>query len=267
MTKSFSWNELDERAVAFGKALAADAVEKVGSGHPGAAISLTAAAYLLYQKEMRVDPACPTWLGRDRFILSAGHASVMQYVQLVLAGYGLEVSDLEQLRRRGSRTPAHPEYGHTPGVEATTGPLGSGFAAAVGMAAAARREHGLYDAATPAGESIFDHNIYGFWGIFIVQTMSFFPVCYMMLKGLLKNIDPSLEEAARDMGASRWKVFTSVTLPLILPGLAQRRQRRRLLRGRKSPARGPRSCSRRNQASFTNPPEHHHCLAMPHQAG
>lgn len=160
MTKSFSWNELDERAVAFGKALAADAVEKVGSGHPGAAISLTAAAYLLYQKEMRVDPACPTWLGRDRFILSAGHASVMQYVQLVLAGYGLEVSDLEQLRRRGSRTPAHPEYGHTPGVEATTGPLGSGFAAAVGMAAAARREHGLYDAATPAGESIFDHNIY-----------------------------------------------------------------------------------------------------------
>ena len=160
MTKSFSWNELDERAVAFGKALAADAVEKVGSGHPGAAISLTAAAYLLYQKEMRVDPACPTWLGRDRFILSAGHASVMQYVQLVLAGYGLEVSDLEQLRRRGSRTPAHPEYGHTPGVEATTGPLGSGFAAAVGMAAAARREHGLYDAATPASESIFDHNIY-----------------------------------------------------------------------------------------------------------
>ena len=115
MTKSFSWNELDERAVAFGKALAADAVEKVGSGHPGAAISLTAAAYLLYQKEMRVDPACPTWLGRDRFILSAGHASVMQYVQLVLAGYGLEVSDLEQLRKRGSRTPAHPEYGHTPG--------------------------------------------------------------------------------------------------------------------------------------------------------
>ena len=160
MTKSFSWNELDERAVAFGKALAADAVEKVGSGHPGAAISLTAAAYLLYQKEMRVDPACPTWLGRDRFILSAGHASVMQYVQLVLAGYGLEVSDLEQLRKRGSRTPAHPEYGHTPGVEATTGPLGSGFAAGVGMAAAARREHGLYDAATPAGESIFDHNIY-----------------------------------------------------------------------------------------------------------
>jgi len=137
MTKSFSWNELDERAVAFGKALAADAVEKVGSGHPGAAISLTAAAYLLYQKEMRVDPACPTWLGRDRFILSAGHASVMQYVQLVLAGYGLEVSDLEQLRERGSRTPAHPEYGHTPGVEATTGPLGSGFAAGVGMAGGA----------------------------------------------------------------------------------------------------------------------------------
>ncbi|MBS6071348.1 MAG: transketolase [Actinomyces urogenitalis] len=160
----FSLTDDDRKAVAVSKALAADAVEKAGSGHPGTAISLAGVAYLLYQYEMACDPANPQWLGRDRFVLSAGHASVLQYVQLTLAGYGLEVSDLEQLRQAGSLTPGHPEYGHTKGVETTTGPLGAGLSNAVGLAMAARREHGLFDAATPAGESVFDHFVYTIMG-------------------------------------------------------------------------------------------------------
>src|SRR5690606_27409987 len=127
------------------KALAADAVENVGNGHPGTAISMAPAAYLLYQNEMAADPTDPTWLGRDRFILSAGHACLLQYVQLYLGGFGLELQDLKDLRSWGSRTPGHPEVHHTPGVEATTGPLGQGIAMAVGMAMGNRRVRGLMD--------------------------------------------------------------------------------------------------------------------------
>ena len=158
--KAFEWSELDERAVKSIKALAADAVEKVGNGHPGTPISLAPVAYTLFQKVMRHDPADPHWVGRDRFVLSAGHASLTLYLQLVLAGYGLEMNDLESLRTWGSQTPGHPEFGHTDGVEITTGPLGQGLASAVGMAFAARKERGLFDADAPAGQSPFDHNIY-----------------------------------------------------------------------------------------------------------
>jgi transketolase len=155
-----AWSELDTRAIDTARILAADAVEKAGNGHPGTAISLAPVGYLLYQKVMRVDPSDPQWLGRDRFVLSAGHSSLTQYTQLFLAGYGLEVADLEALRTWGSKTPGHPEYGHTDGVEVSTGPLGAGIANAVGMAMAARRERGLLDPDAPAGESIFDRFVY-----------------------------------------------------------------------------------------------------------
>ncbi len=154
------WSDLDDRAVRTIKALAADAVEKVGNGHPGTAISLAPAAYLLFQKVMRHDPTDPTWVGRDRFVLSAGHSSLTLYLQLFLAGYGLEIGDIESLRTWGSLTPGHPEWGHTRGVEITTGPLGQGFASAVGMAFAARRERGLLDPDAAAGTSPFDHSIF-----------------------------------------------------------------------------------------------------------
>ncbi|MFC7879703.1 transketolase [Isoptericola sp. NPDC057391] len=154
------WSSLDDRAVKTIKALAADAVEKVGNGHPGTAISLAPAAYLLFQKTMRHDPSDPHWVGRDRFVLSAGHSSLTLYLQLFLAGYGMELEDLEALRTWGSQTPGHPEYRHTPGVEITTGPLGQGLASAVGMAFAARRERGLLDPDAAAGESPFDHHVY-----------------------------------------------------------------------------------------------------------
>ncbi|VEI12412.1 transketolase [Trueperella bialowiezensis] len=157
---TFDWSALDQKAVDTARVLAADAVQKVGNGHPGAALSLAPAAYLLYQKVMRHDPADHEWLGRDRFILSAGHSSLTQYVQLFLAGAGLEMDDLKALRTEGSATPGHPEYRHTKGVEMTTGPLGQGFASAVGMAMASRRAHGLYDPDTPDGESIFDNHVY-----------------------------------------------------------------------------------------------------------
>ncbi|RWZ61347.1 transketolase [Labedella populi] len=154
------WDEIDEKAVDTARILAADAVEKVGNGHPGTAMSLAPAAYLLFQKVMRRDPRDQDWLGRDRFILSAGHSSLTQYVQLYLGGYGLELDDLKALRTWGSKTPGHPEYGHTDGVEITTGPLGQGLASSVGFAYAARYERGLFDAETPAGESPFDHFVY-----------------------------------------------------------------------------------------------------------
>ena len=154
------WDEIDGRAVDAARVLAADAVEKVGNGHPGTAMSLAPAAYLLYQRVMRHDPADKNWPGRDRFILSAGHSSLTQYVQLYLGGFGLELDDLKSLRTWGSKTPGHPEYGHTDGVEITTGPLGQGLASAVGFAYAARYERGLFDPETPAGESPFDHHIY-----------------------------------------------------------------------------------------------------------
>jgi len=154
------WTDLDRRAVDTVRVLAMDAVEKCGSGHPGTAMSLAPAAYLLYQRVMRHDPADPTWTGRDRFVLSAGHSSLTLYIQLYLAGYGLELEDLQALRAWGSLTPGHPEHGHTEGVETTTGPLGQGVGNAVGMAMAARRERGLLDPDTPQGESVFDHQIY-----------------------------------------------------------------------------------------------------------
>ena len=161
---SFEWTELDQRAVDTGRALAADAVQKVGNGHPGTAISLSPAAYLLFQKVMRHDPSDAKWLGRDRFVLSIGHSSLTLYNQLFFSGYGLELDDLKALRTEGSLTPGHPEYGHTDGVEMTTGPLGQGLSSAVGMAMAARRERALLDPEAPAGQSPFDHFIYVFVG-------------------------------------------------------------------------------------------------------
>ncbi|WP_188989165.1 transketolase [Saccharopolyspora thermophila] len=154
------WTELDQRAVDTARVLAADAVEHCGSGHPGTAMSLAPAAYALFQRVMRHDPSDPKWIGRDRFVLSAGHSSLTLYVQLFLSGYGLELDDLKALRKWGSKTPGHPEYGHTDGVETTTGPLGQGLATAVGMAMAARRERGLFDPDAAPGESPFDHHIY-----------------------------------------------------------------------------------------------------------
>ena len=155
-----TWDQIDNEAVDTARLLAADAVEKVGNGHPGTAMSLAPVAYLLHQKVMQHDPSDPHWLGRDRFILSAGHSSLTQYVQLYLGGYGLELDDLKALRTWGSKTPGHPEYGHTDGVEITTGPLGQGLASAVGFAYAARFERGLLDPEAPLGESPFDHHIY-----------------------------------------------------------------------------------------------------------
>ncbi|WP_299087906.1 transketolase [uncultured Microbacterium sp.] len=154
------WDEIDRRAVDTARVLAADAVEKVGNGHPGTAMSLAPAAYLLYQRVLRHDPTDTDWLGRDRFILSVGHSSLTQYVQLYLGGFGLELEDLKALRTWGSLTPGHPEYGHTKGVEITTGPLGQGLASAVGFAYAARYERGLFDPEAAPGTSPFDHFVY-----------------------------------------------------------------------------------------------------------
>ncbi|WP_433272434.1 transketolase [Pseudonocardia xinjiangensis] len=154
------WSDLDRRTVDTIRVLAADAVQKVGNGHPGTAMSLAPLAYTLFQRVMRHDPTDPDWIGRDRFVLSAGHSSLTLYIQLYLAGYGLELDDLKALRTWGSKTPGHPEHRHTVGVEITTGPLGQGLASAVGMAIAARRERGLFDPEPAQGESPFDHQIY-----------------------------------------------------------------------------------------------------------
>ena len=152
------WNQLDDQAVITCRALAMDAVQKVGNGHPGTAMALAPVAYTLFQRIMKHDPSNPDWLGRDRFVLSAGHSSLTLYIQLFLAGYGLELKDLQEFRTAGSKTPGHPEYGHTKGVEITTGPLGSGISSAIGMAMAARYEKGLFD---PQGKTkLFDHNIW-----------------------------------------------------------------------------------------------------------
>jgi len=160
VARKAGWSDLDVRAVDTVRVLAADAVQNVGNGHPGTAMSLAPAAYLLYQQVMRHDPADPQWLGRDRFVLSCGHSSLTQYIQLFLAGYGVELDDLKALRTWGSATPGHPEVNHTPGVEITTGPLGSGLASAVGMAFAQRRQRGLFDPDAKPGESPFDHHIW-----------------------------------------------------------------------------------------------------------
>jgi transketolase len=160
MSTPAGWTNLDDRAVSYARALAADAVQKVGNGHPGTAMSLAPVAYTLFQRHLVHDPSDPQWLGRDRFILSCGHSSLTLYIQLYLSGYGLEMKDLENFRTWGSLTPGHPEFGHTAGVEMTTGPLGQGVATAVGMAMAARFERGLLDPNTPQSQSIFDHRIW-----------------------------------------------------------------------------------------------------------
>jgi transketolase len=157
---AFQWDPIDSKAVDTVRVLAADAVEKVGNGHPGTAMSLAPAAYLLFQRVMRRDPSDSAWIGRDRFILSVGHSSLTQYIQFYLGGYGLELADLEALRTWGSKTPGHPEYGHTDGIEITTGPLGQGFASAVGFAYASRFERGLFDPDAAPGTSPFDHFVY-----------------------------------------------------------------------------------------------------------
>ncbi len=157
---ALTWSDLDRRAVDTVRVLAMDAVEKSGNGHPGTAMSLAPVAYLLFNRVMRHNPADPLWPGRDRFVLSAGHSSLTLYIQLFLTGYPLNLGDLKSLRQWGSLTPGHPEHGHTPGVETTTGPLGQGLGNAVGMAMAARRERGLFDPETEAGESVFDHDIW-----------------------------------------------------------------------------------------------------------
>ncbi|WP_280456534.1 transketolase [Nocardia carnea] len=154
------WTDLDTKAVDTVRVLAADAVQTAGNGHPGTAMSLAPLAYTLFQRTMRHDPADPEWVGRDRFVLSCGHSSLTLYIQLYLAGFGLELDDLKNLRKWGSLTPGHPEYRHTKGVEITTGPLGQGLASAVGMAMAARRERGLFDPEAATGASPFDHHIY-----------------------------------------------------------------------------------------------------------
>jgi transketolase len=161
-TPGLEWSDLDARAVDTARVLAMDAVEAAGNGHPGTAMSLAPAAYLTYQRLLRHDPTDPAWLGRDKFVLSCGHSSLTQYVQLYLSGYGLTLDDLRHLRQWGSLTPGHPEVGHTAGVETTTGPLGQGIATAVGMAMAARRTRALFDPEAEPGQSVFDHTIYVF---------------------------------------------------------------------------------------------------------
>jgi transketolase len=160
MSSMSGWSEMDDRVVAHARALAADAVQKVGNGHPGTAMSLAPVAYALFQRHLVHDPSDPQWIGRDRFILSCGHSSLTLYTQLFLSGYGLELKDLQEFRTWGSLTPGHPEFGHTAGVEMTTGPLGQGLATAVGMAMAARFERGLLDPQASAGASVFDHSIW-----------------------------------------------------------------------------------------------------------
>jgi transketolase len=160
MNKLENWSELDDRAVTYARALAMDAVQKAGHGHPGTAMSLAPVAYNLFQRHLTHDPADPKWLGRDRFVLSCGHSSLTLYIQLFYSGYGLEMDDLKTFRTWNSLTPGHPEFGHTAGVEMTTGPLGAGVATAVGMAMAARYERGLFDPSAPANSSLFDHNIW-----------------------------------------------------------------------------------------------------------
>jgi transketolase len=160
MSTIANWSKEDDLVIAHARALAMDAVQKVGNGHPGTAMSLAPVAYLLFQRHLNHDPNEPTWIGRDRFILSCGHSSMTLYTQLFLSGYGLEIKDLQEFRTWGSLTPGHPEFGHTAGVEMTTGPLGQGVSTAVGMAMAARFERGLFDPLTTDGSSLFDHNVW-----------------------------------------------------------------------------------------------------------
>lgn len=156
-----TWSELDERAIKMAKVLSADAVQKAGHGHPGSPVSLAPIAYTLYQRFIKHDPNDPKWAGRDRFILSGGHASLTQYVQLYFSGYGVTLDDLKNFRGgKDTRTPGHPEVGLTPGIEMTTGPLGQGLASAVGFAYGQRFERGLLDPDAPEGTSPFDHKVW-----------------------------------------------------------------------------------------------------------
>ena len=160
MSAIANWSKEDDLVISHARALAMDAVQKVGNGHPGTAMSLAPVAYLLFQRHLVHNPSDPQWIGRDRFILSCGHSSMTLYTQLFLSGYGLEIKDLQEFRTWGSLTPGHPEFGHTAGVEMTTGPLGQGVSTAVGMAMAARFERGLFDPSTTDGSSLFDHNVW-----------------------------------------------------------------------------------------------------------
>jgi len=160
MSAIANWSKEDDLVISHARALAMDAVQKVGNGHPGTAMSLAPVAYLLFQRHLVHNPSDPKWIGRDRFILSCGHSSMTLYTQLFLSGYGLELKDLQEFRTWGSLTPGHPEFGHTAGVEMTTGPLGQGVSTAVGMAMAARFERGLFDPSTTDGSSLFDHNVW-----------------------------------------------------------------------------------------------------------
>lgn len=160
MSTISNWSTEDDLVIKYARALAMDAVQKVGNGHPGTAMSLAPVAYLLFQKHLVHDPSDPHWIGRDRFILSCGHSSMTLYTQLFLSGYGLEMKDIQEFRTWGSLTPGHPEFGHTAGVEMTTGPLGQGVSTAVGMAMAARFERGLFDPLTTDGTSLFDHRVW-----------------------------------------------------------------------------------------------------------
>ena len=160
MTTLANWSPLDDRAIAYARALAMDAVQKVGNGHPGTAMALAPVAYTLFQRHLVHDPSDPHWVARDRFILSCGHSSMTLYTQLFFSGYGLTMKDLQEFRTQGSLTPGHPEFGHTAGVEMTTGPLGAGISTAVGFAMAARYERGLLDPDAATGQSIFDHSIW-----------------------------------------------------------------------------------------------------------
>ena len=169
----FKETELDERAIKMAKVLSADAVERAGHGHPGSPVSLAPIAYTLYQHFIKHDPNDPNWEGRDRFILSGGHASLTQYVQLYFSGYGLTLDDLKNFRGGAdTRTPGHPEYGLTPGIEMTTGPLGQGFASAIGFAYGQRFQRGLLDPEAPEGESPFDHNIWVICGEGDIEELS-----------------------------------------------------------------------------------------------
>ena len=213
------WTELDQKAVDTSRVLAMDAVQKVGNGHPGTAMSLAPVAYLLFQKVMRHNPADPAWPGRDRFVLSCGHSSITLYTQLFLGGWGLELEDLKSLRTWGSKTPGHPEHGHTAGVETTTGPLGQGVANAVGMAMAARRERGLLDPNADEGASPFDHHIYAH-----LQRRR--PRGGRQRRGLLARRHPAARQPHADLRRQ--------------PDLDRGRHRRGLHRGRRQALRGVR---------------------------
>ena len=215
--QELTWTSLDQRAVDTVRVLAADAVEKVGNGHPGTAMSLAPAAYLLFQKMMRHDPKNPDWIGRDRFVLSPGHTSLTLYIQLFLSGYGLELKDLQALRTWGSLTPGHPEYKHTAGVEITTGPLGQGLASAVGFAYSQRRQRGLFDAdAARRHQPVRPHHL--------GHRLRRRPPGGCHLRGIVPRRPPGTRQPRRDLRRE--------------PHLHRRRHRHRLHRGRPQALRG-----------------------------